>query len=533
MIDINSILSEINTQCSNLCFISNQLKAYINANEEVLRNEGSSKALFQLISGSIKFINSTHVYDQDTLINAFVSSVVFQDSTISDLNLTYNSIAIVSSTLEFSNMIVVKISNPDKHGFIDISSDSYVTMQNVMYTDSDSVLFNLRFSEASIFNITMKNITQAQHLFELYEASNVEITSFTAVNSSTENESLIIVRKSENLTFNNFTLDHIENPLLTIQDSQFTKITYLNFSSSEIPITIERSTINEFTNSVFTNNGNITENKGGAINIFNSDVTLSNSTFSNNMAESGGAIYFDCTLMALCNLDVQTTVFSGNNADSKGGAIYYGYKRPQLTGVTNSNNHAPYGPDLASYAVMIKMLGSDEMIIDDVGSNIKYEKNVKFVLLDYDNQVMVLNNVNQITITPVDTSISSIGGVNSVLLKSGIATFDNLVATAKYGSKNIKYQVASKAINSVKINQVYGSTIGNNILTFNFRNCMPGESIIGDYKCQECSAGSYSFLWNSPKCFTCMDDVVCLGRDIIEVNPEFWRKTKNSTKIVE
>ena len=30
-----------------------------------------------------------------------------------------------------------------------------------------------------------------------------------------------------------------------------------------------------------------------------------------------------------------------------------------------------------------------------------------------------------------------------------------------------------------------------------------------------------------------MDDAVCLGRDVIEVNPEFWRMTTNSTKIVE
>jgi hypothetical protein len=30
-----------------------------------------------------------------------------------------------------------------------------------------------------------------------------------------------------------------------------------------------------------------------------------------------------------------------------------------------------------------------------------------------------------------------------------------------------------------------------------------------------------------------MENVVCLGRDQIEVNPEFWRMTTNSTKIVE
>jgi hypothetical protein len=146
---------------------------------------------------------------------------------------------------------------------------------------------------------------------------------------------------------------------------------------------------------------------------------------------------------------------------------------------------------------------------------------------------MVLNSVNQIVITPVDSTVSSIRGVIYVLLKNGVATFDNLVVVAKYGSHNIKYTVNSKAIDNIKVKEVYGSVSSNNTIAMNFRNWKPGESIIGGYSCQECSAGSYSLQWNSPECTSWIEDVVCLGRYQIEVNPEFWRMTTNSTKIVE
>lgn len=163
------------------------------------------------------------------------------------------------------------------------------------------------------------------------------------------------------------------------------------------------------------------------------------------------------------------------------------------------DNSAPYGPNIASYAVKITIVGNEEMVINDIGSGIRYDTPLKFALLDYDEQVMVLNNVDQIILTPVNSTISSIGGVNSALTRNGVSTFDNLVAIAKYGAKDIKYQANSKAIDSTKILIALGSLIWDNIVSFNFRNCMPGESIIDNHRCQECSAGSYSLEWNSPE----------------------------------
>jgi hypothetical protein len=533
MMDLNQILAEINTRCSVLCFLISPLKQYINSNKETIQSEASSRALIQLISGSVKVLNFTHVHHQDAIINAFVSTVVFENSTISQINMTVNWIEIVSSSLTFSGMDVTAISNLGQNEFIDISSESSMAISNVMYNDSDSILFNLRSSEATIQNVTIENVQDAHHLFELYDTKNVRMSGFNIFNSSSVSESMVSIKNSDQISVNDFIFDGVEKTILIIEKTFLTEIKNLRISKSFSPVSIKDSTIELLSNSIFMDNTSKNTSVGGALNLYNSDVRIVNSTFANNTAESGGAIHFDWNSMALCNLDVSNSIFFQNNATAKGGAIYYAFKRPQLTNVTNQNNSAPYGPNLASYAVKIKMVGSNEMVIDDIGSNIKYEKEVKLALLDYDDQVMVLNNANQITLNPVDTAISSIGGVNSVLLRDGIATFNNLIAVAKYGSQAVQYQASSKGIDNNKVKQVHKDWVCNNIITFNFRNCKPGESIIDGYKCHECSVGSYSLDWNSPKCISCMDDAVCLGKDEIEINPGFWRMTTNSTKIVQ
>jgi hypothetical protein len=219
----------------------------------------------------------------------------------------------------------------------------------------------------------------------------------------------------------------------------------------------------------------------------------------------------------------------------QGGAIYYNYKKPVLQDIVNTNNSAPYGPDLASYAVKIRMMSktTDEMQVDNVGSDIVIPQTLYFELLDYDNQVMVLNNINQIVITPVNANISSVSGTNSELLKNGVASFDSLKAIAVPGSSGVMYRATSKAIDTQKLNEIYGSNVNQNLISFNFRKCQPGEFIKDGNKCDVCSGGSYSFDWNSKICHTCMNDAVCLGGTMIEVRSEYWRFTTNSTKIIE
>ena len=72
-----------------------------------------------------------------------------------------------------------------------------------------------------------------------------------------------------------------------------------------------------------------------------------------------------------------------------------------------------------------------------VGPGIVYEQTLNFGLYEYDDRVMMLENLNQIIITALDTQASSVARFNSVLINHGIAMFDSLTFIATQGTPNM------------------------------------------------------------------------------------------------
>ena len=197
------------------------------------------------------------------------------------------------------------------------------------------------------------------------------------------------------------------------------------------------------------------------------------------------------------------------------------------------NNSALYGQNVASYAVKVILEGSvsDKMKINNIGPGIPYDKTLKFIVKDFDNQIMVLDSQNQISITPADPSIAKVKGFNIQPLVNGVASFENLIVHADAGSSGIILDVTSKSIDKRKINDIFGSQISDNTIELNLRFCKPGERILSNI-CYTCTAGTYSLEWNSTGCEQCMEDAVCAGGSMININPGYWRATQNSTKII-
>ena len=298
---------------------------------------------------------------------------------------------------------------------------------------------------------------------------------------------------------------------------------------------IQNSNVQSISNSNFTNNGNSTQRLGGEISISQSVVTIQNSSFTNNTAIDGGAINFGCTSVTNCNLTLNTLTFTDNNAVSQGGALHYDYVRPSFYGIQYINNTAQYGENIASYPVKIKIVNSsqDDLNLNNVGSGLTYNETLNFGLYDYDDQIMVLDNSDQLTISAIDTQVSSIAGINVGLLNQGVTSFDTLQFISTPGLTNIHYRITSKVIDSDKIQNVFGQSISDNNIYVNFRFCQPGEFITSANQCEVCSAGTYSFNWNSTQCESCLSDAVCNGGANIDVSAEYWRMTSNSTKIVQ
>jgi hypothetical protein len=247
-------------------------------------------------------------------------------------------------------------------------------------------------------------------------------------------------------------------------------------------LSIVYSTVEQITNSQFGENGNTATRYGGSISITDSDVSITNSTFNGNAATDGAAISFRCSSSILCDLDVSNSTFTNNSAATQGGAIYYNFIRPQMSNLIFTNNTAQYGQNIASYPLKIKLQNSDSDTteLNKIGSGIKLNETLAFELVDFDNQVMVLDSENSISIFANQGNKASVGGTNTVLLNNGSAHFDSLIFIAEPGSSDIEYYTTSKAIDANVIQEAFGQSISNNTINVNFRYCQPGENIASE-----------------------------------------------------
>lgn len=195
------------------------MKAYIIKNEATLRNEPPSELLLQLISASVKITNSTQVYSQSSLINAFISTVIIEDSKISSMQMDDQSIIeIISSSLSFSGMTLENITTSEGYAIIDVSSTSTLNISDANYRNSNAQLFNMKASTGLVIGLAMTNITQAENLFLIYSCTNTEIKNFTAVASNSTSDSLVSVKQSSGLTFESFSLTNINQTLITVEN---------------------------------------------------------------------------------------------------------------------------------------------------------------------------------------------------------------------------------------------------------------------------------------------------------------------------
>ena len=158
-------------------------------------------------------------------------------------------------------------------------------------------------------------------------------------NSTFSNNSGGAIKNSGGVTINYSTftdnpngaiVNDIFGSSVTISDTIFTN------NSAENGGAIQNGHIT-ITNSTFT--GNSATESGGAIST-NKWVTISDSTFMNNTAKNGGAIASDSKLANGGSLTITNTTFRDNSASEIGGAIHHTGDEITLTGNTFSDNLA-------------------------------------------------------------------------------------------------------------------------------------------------------------------------------------------------
>ncbi len=63
-----------------------------------------------------------------------------------------------------------------------------------------------------------------------------------------------------------------------------------------------------------------------------------------------------------------------------------------------------------------------------------------------------------------------------------------------------------------------------------FRECWPGE-VLNNNRCIKCIRGTYSIDPFSITCNKCLDNSVCDGGSVLNINPGYWRVSSVSTTV--
>ena len=459
--------------------------AYSNANFALIILEENSPSILQLISSSLIIQNNSHIYDQSIIVKAFLSSISFKDSKISQINLTNTGIEVVGSLASFENIEIDSIISNSTNiaiQFILALLESEITVNSLNYRDSNSILLKTRTSKTSLFKLNYININGAFVLFEISENIEVILSEITTATSSISSTNLFTIINSNLVSITDIIIHEINNTVFHIQKSSVTTLRNITIKDTFKGLEIITSTVNNITNSTFERNGNAAKKTGGSFKIIDSSVIIRDTIFRNNSAQIGAAIYFSCSSLKLCTLDVNDVLFQDNKAEVKGGSIYYDFARPILGGnITYVNNTAQYGPNIASYPTKVTFKDDPfaPLEISNLGSGIPYEKKIELALRDNDDQIMILDNESQIFLSSsLNNSKATLKGFNSKILRKGVATFDNFIVESESGTQQILISVTSNAINKNKLSILTSSVVKDNLIEVALRFCKPGEQII-------------------------------------------------------
>ena len=253
-----------------------------------------SYALFQLISSNLDVQNMCSITDQNSLFNQFLSNVMISNSMISNILLIESSFLVTSSFLNISHTTISMISNPDSYDLMFITLDSSFIIDNLVFEDSLSNLFNSLNTDIHIDTLMLRNISSSLNLLKISTSQFVNISDYQSENTSTSASTEILITDSNNVKIETVNVSDVSHAVLEVVNTNVNYFIGLQVHRTIKAINVLDSNINMISGD-FTNNGNSSQLKGGAIYIQNSVVSIQNSTFVNNTANDGGALDITCS----------------------------------------------------------------------------------------------------------------------------------------------------------------------------------------------------------------------------------------------
>ena len=531
-----SIVSYISNSFSwgSLCWLSDNLKEYLIDNPSELEKT-ESFFIFQIILSSLSLSNDTVIYNQPGILDAFISTINISDITIRDIEFNGVSIQVTASNAYLNNLTIGNTTTQtSRTPIIQTSLDTYFYLNGIDYRNWNVPMFNLLTSSGDVYNLYADSNTMSNYMTIFDQTTNATLQNWTIINTNWWNGYVIYFYSAYIHSIKDWYFDDL---IYLTGRIRFSTVNLMqNITSTNIYWAdwwVYDSNINKIENYTSIDNGRLSNRYGGVFSFFNWNVTITNSIFDTNTGTSGGALFYRWDRSVPWYSSITDSEFLNNDARDTGGAIYYDAYRPEMDNITFYNNTAPQGNDISSYPIKIVLDGTNSSLIhiEDTASGQETDIELKFSIVDADNQISTDTEGGQITVSAVQSGTSVLGGVTEEII-NGVATFRSLIFKAPPGSKNVEYRLSSTAIDSSTLLKQYGRTSIQDPMTVSFRYCKPGEISLND-ECQICSAGTYSFGWNSTVWENCMDNAEWLGGVQVYVDSGYWRESKNSSSIIE
>ena len=107
--------------------------------------------------------------------------------------------------------------------------------------------------------------------------------------------------------------------------------------------------------SQFVSLGSSKQYNGAGLYVENSNLTITDILFENNLAQYGAAIDLSWDLKTFWTYSISSSNFTNNSAIYYGGSIRYDLYRPNFSNNLFESNSAKYGLNIASYPIKIKI----------------------------------------------------------------------------------------------------------------------------------------------------------------------------------
>ena len=276
-----------------LALFQNKLRSHYK-NKVITYSKVRFEAPFLVILSSLRLKSNTHIYNQNTIMNLYLSEVEILDCVVENIDLTTENIKITSSIFTLKNSVLHNISDNVEANMMFANLGSNVLIESSNFTDSSSNLLISRNSKVKIENLFARNIEYESSIIQVLQSEYIKFDILNIVNVTVfrNRDPIIIITDSNNMQMSRLNVENIDKTVLKLTSSTIEMIDNSIIKNCTRAFTISESTVKMMTSNTFSDNGYSSSSYGGVMRITDSDIALFNNTFTNNKANRGAAISF-------------------------------------------------------------------------------------------------------------------------------------------------------------------------------------------------------------------------------------------------